>query len=347
MGVTIKEVAHRANVSISTVSRVLNNSPSVSDEVRSSVLQAVKELRYVPNEAARSAAKKSNKLIGVILPDISNNIFGRILRGIDSVISPRGYNIIVCDTGGDIEKELHYCNVLKQKQVDGIIMSNALITEQHLMWFQRNRCPVVFVCQDPEPPESFTMPFGVVNINNRQAVCDMVHFLNNMGHRNIAFLSGPLFDPSAGRKRFEGYKKGLEECRISYREGLVRFCEDFTIACGYQEMKSLYEECATLPTAVLGACDNIAVGAIEFMQDNHILVPQQISVAGIDDTTLAEAIRPTLTSLRHATFEQGAKAAEMLFEFMMETGLTRLVYRMPYKILRRQSVRQLDIKPYG
>lgn len=341
MAITIRDVAERAEVSVSTVSRVMNNSPVVTDPVRKRVQQAMQELNYRPSDKARGKARKSNKIIGVMLPDISNNIFGRILRGIDSVVAPRGYSIIVCDTAGDIEKELHYFGLLKQRRVDGIIMSNALVTDEHLMWIKRNRQPVVFVCQDPEPPPSFTVPFGVVNINNRQAVCDMVHFLYNMGHRSIAFLSGPLFDPSAGRKRLEGYQKGLEECHLPYREGLVRFGRDFTIECGYADMKSLYEECVSLPTAVLGACDNIAVGAIEFLQDNGVRVPDQISVAGIDDTILASAFRPTLTSLRHATFEQGAKAAEMLFEFMQKGEHDTIVYRMPYKILRRQSVRQV------
>ncbi len=341
MGVTIKEVAAKAEVSVSTVSRVLNHSPVVAEAVRKRVQKTIEELEYHPSDKARRKARKSNKMIGVMLPDISNNIFGRILRGIDSVVTPKGYSIIVCDTYGDIQKELGYFHLLKQKHVDGIIMSNALVTDEHLMWIKRNHLPTVFVCQDPEPPLNFTVPFGVVNINNRQAVCDMVHFLYNMGHRGIAFLSGPLFDPSAGRKRLEGYQKGLEECQLPFKKGLVRYCKDFSIECGYAEMKSLYEECVTLPTAVLGSCDNIAVGAIEFLQDNSILVPGQISVAGIDDTVLASAFRPTLTSLRHATFEQGAKSAEMLFDFMENSEQDTLVYRMPYKILRRQSVRQL------
>lgn len=341
MAMTIKDVARDAGVSVSTVSRVLNQNPAVSDDLRARVMDSIKKLDYKPSETAQVAARKSNKLIGVMLPDISNSIFGRILRGIDSIVALRGYSIIVCDTGGELEKELHYFNLLKEKQVDGIIMSNALVTDQHLMWIRRNRRPVVFVCQDPEPLDSISIPYGVVNINNQQALCDMVHFLNNMGHRDIAFLSGPIFDPSSGRKRLEGYQKGLAECLIPFRDGMARYCDDFTIECGYKAMNRLYEECITLPTAVMCACDNIAVGAIEFLLDNKVRVPDQISVTGVDDTVLSSAFRPTLTTLRHATFEQGAKSAEMLFELMKDPGSSGLVYRMPYKILRRQSVRQL------
>lgn len=341
MGATIKDVAKDAGVSVATVSRVLNCNPIVSEKVRACVLRSMKKLEYKPNEVARQAARKSNKLIGVMLPDISNNVFGRILRGINSIASSKGYSTIICDTEGDIEKELHYFNLLKEKQVDGVIMSNAHVTEKHLAWIKRNRRPVVFVCQDPDPPPSFSIPYGVVNIDNRKAVCDMVRFLNDMGHKQIAFICGPLFDPSAGRRRMEGYKKGLEECKITYAESLVSYCTDFTIECGYMAMKKLYEECNIIPTAVLCACDYMAIGAMEFLQDNEILVPQQISVAGIDDINLAAAYRPKLTTLRHATFEQGAKAADMLFEFLRDPEFSGIEYRMPYKILRRQSVRQI------
>lgn len=146
----------------------------------------------------------------------------------------------------------------------------------------------------------------------------MVRFLNDMGHKQISFICGPLFDPSAGRRRMEGYKKGLEECKITYAESLVSYCTHFTIECGY-----------------------MAIGTMGFLQDNGILVPQQISVAGIDDINLAVAYRPKLTTLRHATFEQGAKATDMLFEFLRDPEFSGIEYRMPYKILRRQSVMQI------
>lgn len=341
MAITIQDVAKDAQVSISTVSRVLNNHPFVSSEVRVAVKASIEKLGYKPNQIASRAARKSNKFIGVMLPDISNNIFGRILRGIDSVAWLRGYSLIVCDTAMDINKEMHYFNLLKEKRVDGIIFSNAHVTDQHLMWVKRNHRPVVFVCQDPEPPDSFSCSYGVVNIDNRQAVCDMVNVFYNMGHRAIAFLAGPQFDPSAGRKRFEGYKKGLAEQNLPYKESLVYFCDDFTIESGYKTMEHLYQECPALPTAILCACDNIAVGAMEFMQDNNIMIPDQISVAGIDDTEMASVVRPTLTTLRHATFEQGVKAAEMLFDFIHNPEKERVEFRMPYQIIRRQSVKYL------
>lgn len=116
--ITINQVAEAAGVSISTVSRVMNQSSSVSVSTRKRVLEAIRELGYVPNvSAAKAAARKSNKLIGVLFPDISNNVFGRILQGINSVVTPLGYNIIICETNGELEKEINFLNVDRKSVV--------------------------------------------------------------------------------------------------------------------------------------------------------------------------------------------------------------------------------------
>ena len=227
--ITINQVAEAAGVSISTVSRVMNQSSSVSVSTRKRVMEAIRELGYVPNvSAAKAAARKSNKLIGVLFPDISNNVFGRILQGINSVVTPLGYNIIICETNGELEKEIHFLNVLKDKQVEGIIMANVQIPQQQLMWIRKNRRPVVYVCQDI-PDFEMKIPASSVNMDNRQAICDMVHFLYHMGHRSIAFIGGPLHDLSAGKKRYDGYMKGMKECGLTIRQDMMSFEESFTM----------------------------------------------------------------------------------------------------------------------
>ena len=338
--VTINEVAKAAGVSISTISRVINQSNSVSLATKNKVMEAIRELGYTPNISAKKYNKKSNKLIGVLFPDISNNVFGRILQGVNSVVTPLGYNTVICETNGELEKEIHFLDVLKNKQVEGIIMANVHIPEEHMLWIHRNNKPVIYVCQDI-PDFGLKIPISSVNMDNQQAICDMVHFLYNMGHKNIAFIGGPLHDLSAEKKRYDGYMKGLRECSLNTSQDLISFQESFTIADGYAGMNQIYEKSSILPTAVLCACDNLAVGAIDFMYDNNIQVPEHISVTGVDDSILATAIRPSLTTIRHATFDTGVKAAQLLLEYFSSESFKGSSFKMPYQLLRRQSVKHL------
>ncbi len=338
--ITIHEVAKAANVSISTVSRVMNQSDSVSEETRKKVLKEIRELGYLPNASAKKAARKSVKLIGALFPDISNNVFGRILQGINSIVSPLGYNIIICETNGEMEKEIHFLNVLKDKQVDGVIMANVHIPEEQLMWIHKNQKPVIYVCQDI-PDFTLRTPSSSVNIDNKQAMCDMVHFLYEMGHRRIAFIGGPLHDLSAGKKRYDGFMKGMRDCNLSIHQDMICFQEDFSIRSGYRGMHQIYEQSALIPSAVISACDNMAIGAIGFLYDNDISVPGQVSVTGVDDTNLASAIRPSLSTIRHADSDTGVKAARLLLEHIANPDFKGGAFQLPYQILRRQSVRQL------
>ena len=334
---TINEVADAAGVSISTVSRVMNHSSNVAEETRRRVMEAVRELEYVPNVSAGKVSHKSKKLIGVLFPDISNNVFGRIMQGINNVVTPFGYNTIICETEGELEKEIHFLNVLKDKQVDGVIMATIHIPEDHMMWIHKNQKPVIFVCQDL-PEFSLKVPCSSVNMDNRQAICDMAHLLYNMGHRSIAFVGGPMDDLSAGKKRYDGYVKGMRECGLSAAEDMITFQESFAIEAGYSGMHQIYEKASSLPTAVLCASDYMAVGAMDFMYDNNILVPQHISVTGVDDANLATAVRPSLTTIRHATSDTGVKAAMLLMEFISAPDTKGYACNVPYQILRRQSV---------
>lgn len=186
------------------------------------------------------------------------------------------------------------------------------------------------------------IPASSVNMDNRQAICDMVHFLYHMGHRSIAFIGGPLHDLSAGKKRYDGYMKGMKECSLTIRQDMMSFEESFTIQAGYHGMHQIYERSSMLPTAVLCACDNMAVGAIGFMYDNKIEVPQHISVTGVDDSNLASAIRPSLTTIRHATTDTGVKAAHLLLEYIAAPDFAGGAFKVPYQLLRRQSVRQIS-----
>ena len=341
MAITIKDIAREAQVSVATVSRVINHNPSVNPEMAQRVKEVIERNQFCPSDSARKAAKRSTKLIGVIVPDISNSIFSRLLKGANSILAQYGYNIIVCDSGGDIEKELHLINVLYAKGVEGIIFSSPIISEEHLKLVNYNKCPVIFVCQEPLFPALKNYIHLTVATDNFHAAREVVHFLYRMGHRQIAFLCGPLFDISAGLKRLQGYKCGLMDLKIPYHDYFVKESKDFSAQSGYDAMKTLYEECPVLPTAVFAACDLYAIGAMEFLYDSGVQVPNQISVIGVDDIEVSAIYRPSLTTLRQNTFEHGSKAAELLLNAIQVPPTCSEVVYVPYSIIRRRSVRSL------
>lgn len=339
---TIKDVANEAGVSISTVSRVMNESGTVSKKAKSKVLSAIEKLNYTPNPCARKAARKTNKLVGVLFPDITNNVFGRLIQGINDFMNPLGYNTIICETNGELEKEIHFLNLLKEKQVDGFIMANIHVPEQLLMWIHRNGKPVVLVYQNV--PKTFRLPLlcSSVNIDNNQAFCDMVHFLEKMGHKSIGFIGGPVEDISSGKNRYEGFMRGMRECSLIVKDDSIVFENAFTIKDGYEGMRRLYEQSAVLPSAVICSCDNMAAGAIDFLYDNGINVPSNISITGCDDSTLAVSIRPSLTTIRHSEPEMGRKSAQILLQYIANPSFNGGTYTMPYKIIRRSSVKYIN-----
>lgn len=338
MAITIKDIAKEAKVSVATVSRVINHNPSVNPEMERRVKEAIDRNQFQPSDSARKAAKRSTKLIGVIVPDISNSIFSRLLKGANSILVQYGYNIIVCDSEGDLERELHLINVLYAKGVEGIIFSSAVISEEHMKLINHNKCPVIFVCQEPLFPSLKEYIHLTVATNNFQAAREIVHFLHHMGHYQIAFLCGPLFDISAGLKRLQGYKCGLADLKIPYHDYFVEESRDFSAQSGYDAMKRLYEGCPVLPTAIFAACDLYAIGAMEFLYDYGIQVPKQISIIGIDDIEISSIYRPSLTTLRQNTFDHGLKAAELLLRSIQTPPVSSEIIYVPYSIVRRRSV---------
>lgn len=184
---TIKDIAKLADVSIATVSRVLNNSKPVSFEVRDKVLGLLAETGYHPNAIARSLVSKETHIIGVMIPDLANDNFAHLIKGIESVLGTYGYSIFLAITGGKTEKEIKYFQLFKEKQLDGVILSGVQYVEEHENFFKNNQIPLVAVGQE------------------------FSQYLLEQGHRRIAFISAPLNDQAAGMDRLLGFKKALME----------------------------------------------------------------------------------------------------------------------------------------
>ena len=190
MNITIYDVASEANVSMATVSRVVNGNPNVKPATRKKVLEVIERLGYRPNAVARGLASKKTTTVGVIIPDISNIFFAELARGIEDIATMYKYNIILSNSDQNKDKEFHLLNTMLGKQVDGIVFMSGNITARHVAEFEKSHVPIVFA---GSIEESETIPS--VNIDYEQAAYDALNEFIEKGHKNIAFVVGPLDEP--------------------------------------------------------------------------------------------------------------------------------------------------------
>lgn len=246
MAVTIEDIAREAGVSIATVSRVINKTKPVSAELRDRVYEVIEKNHFKPNSLAQGLITKKTNTIGIIVPDISNAVFGKLTKGINSVFAQEGYTVVLCESQGELEKELKLLGILEEKQIEGLLFAGVDVNHTLVERMRKRNYPVVLVTQEASEDEEAV---HTVIHNNVEAMYDAVKFLLDNGHERIAYLGGPKNDFSSGKKRVIGYKKALEEAGIEVKDSYIAQ-GDFSFEAGYQGMKKLYEENSKLPTAV-------------------------------------------------------------------------------------------------
>ena len=337
MAVTIADIAKEAGVSISTVSRVINNTKPVSPELKERVYRIIEKNHFTPNALAQGLITKKTNIVGVIVPDISNAVFGALTKGINSVCSNKGYTIMVCESGGELERELNLLNILEDRQIDGVLFAGVDVNQELVDAMQRKDYLVVLVTQECSVKENI---IDTVTHDNVQALYDVVMFLHENGHERIAYLGGPEYDFSSGQKRLKGYKEALSALKISVPYSYIEQVQ-FSFQGGYEGMKRIYEENSILPTAVVTGSDLIAIGAVQFLNGQGIGVPEEISVIGFDDLDFATYFRPELSTVRIPYFEEGEIAAKELLKYMTGSKTKASTHYVPHKIIRRGTVKVL------
>lgn len=335
MGVTIKDVAKKAGVSIASVSRVINDSKPVTPETKEKILKVIKETGYKPNAMARGLKKNESGLIGLITPDMENGTFAELVKGIESVIEKNSMNLIVSNSKGEIERELKELHIFKEQQLDGIIFSGVKFTKEHKEYFDRYKVPTVVVSQ--KFPGS---GLSYVDIDNLKAANEAVKYLISMNHSKIALVHGPLYDKSAGEERYDGYYKALTEAGIEVNEGFIKE-GNFTIKSGYEAMEEIIKENDKLPTAVFAASDRMAIGILDCCLDNGLSVPEDISIMGFDDIELATVVRPKLTTVNVDYSEIGKKTVELLLDKIKKNKDADTFYEADFEIIERETVDKL------
>ncbi len=275
---------------------------------------AMEELGYQPNAVARSLRRKKTHTIGMIVPDSTNPFFAEVARGIEDTSFEHGYSVILCNSDGDLSKELLYTNVLVERQADGILfLAAGDASIEHVLGLQARRIPLVVMDRDISGAAVDT-----VLTDNAQGGWQATHHLVYLGHQRIGCITGPSnLTPSADR--FAGYQGALRESNIALDETLV-IQGDFQYEGGYQAAQKLLA-LTNPPTAIFACNDLMAIGAISAAIELGLQVPRDLSVIGFDDIRLASFTNPPLTTVVQPKYEMGVLATRLLFERMDKRDL--------------------------
>lgn len=332
MSATIYDVARGAGVSMATVSRVVNGNPNVKPTTRKKVLEAIKMLDYRPNAVARGLASKKTTTVGVIIPDISSVFFSELARGIEDIATMYKYNIILCNSDQNKDKEIHLIHTLLGKQVDGIVFMGGKITEEHVEEFKKSPVPIVLAATIEEQ--------GVipsVNIDYEQAVFEVISQFAEDGHKKIGFVTGPLKDPINGEHKLKGYKEALQHAGLEFNEDLIAI-GDYTYESG-KEAAAQFLEQNERPTAIYTGADEMALGVIHEIQDRGMSVPSDVEVISNDNTRLAHMVRPTLSTIVQPMYDIGAVAMRLLTKYMNKEKVEERTVVLPHRIEYRRSTK--------
>lgn len=328
MSLTIRDIAKQAGVSISTVSRVMNGNKMVNSEMKEKVEEVLKQTGYRPNALAKGLVNNRTNCIGVLIPDLANVNFAEFVKGVEQYVKEKNYTVLLGNSMNDVDSEISYFNVFSENRVDGIIFSGTMFTEKHKLFIKQSNIPTIICGQKFE---ELDLPW--VNVDNEKAAYDATKQLIEMGHRNISFISGPIWDKAAGYDRYQGFLKALAEGGINPSKAITAE-GDFSLRSGYKCMEQILEK--TYPTAVFAANDFMAVGAIKCLDNHKISVPDQVSVMGFDDDPFAEMHIPSLSSIKVDFFRIGEIAAEILLSEIQGENVTKENV-VGYEIIQRDS----------
>jgi LacI family transcriptional regulator len=303
---TMKRIAGELGVSITTVSKVLNNHDDISDATRTRVLAKVEELGYQRNAVARSLTLRRTHTLGIVIPDLMHSFFVEIIAGIEPVASARGYGLLLCSSSEDPGKERAELEMLRGRQVDGIVLAsaNASGNTDMLLQLTRQKTSLVMIDRDDHPSVKC---HRVLTDDEQVGVVATAHLLDG-GRRAIAHIAGPAIVHA--KRREKGWREALKACGIKpVDEWLVG--GGFMESDGYRAMKRLLTVRPKID-AVFAANDPSAIGAMKAIWEAGLRAPDDIAVVGVGDIALGDLLRVPLTTVGWSRRDQGRHAAELL-----------------------------------
>lgn len=330
---TIRDVAKMAEVSISTVSRVMNAPNTVVESKRSRVMEAIQKLQYQPNAFARGLIYKKSFTLGLLIPDIENLYFSGVIRGMQDACIKLGYSLMICNTDRDKERLLSYIDNFHEKQVDGIVLASDILYPEYYEKLVGCRIPFVLVSSHSD---EYDIPS--VEVDDELAAYDAVKFLIDLGHREIGMIGFDHDNSVSGPPRYEGFVRALVESGLQRNIEKIK-CANHRFEHAYQAAHKLFTEYPEL-TAIFCVADEFAMGAISYLKDCNILVPGQVSVIGFDNLRMASMFIPKLTTIAQPIYELGYRAAEKLHELLTTGGVQVSKEKMEHRLIVRESSRE-------
>jgi len=326
---TIYDIAEKANVSISTVSRVFNNSELVTSKTRNKVENAIRELNYIPNAIARSLVNQKSKTIALIVSDISNPFFTRVIEGVEDVVSKAGYFILYCDTRYDLKREENYIQQLLEQRVDGIITFSTSESAYKIVKNVEKVVPFVSIQSELKGADS-------INTYDVKGAFLAVEHLISLGHENIALIIYDYNNLSIN-SRINGYIHAHKHYKLPVKKEYI-FKTKFLPNAGYHETNEVLDSHPEI-TAIFAYNDILAASCYSALENRGLKIPEDVSVVGFDNTNISSIIAPKLTTVAQPMYEIGANAAQLLMQKLNggEQGKDPQMMILPTKLIVRDS----------
>ncbi|MFB0917868.1 MAG: LacI family DNA-binding transcriptional regulator [Clostridiaceae bacterium] len=332
MAVSIKDVAREAGVSIATVSRVINNVNVVSSNTKKRVDDAIEKLGYSPNIVAQSLKTQRSRSIGILIPDISSQVYPEIVRGAEDVAQMYDYSIILCNSDFDVDKEKKYIKVMKEKMVDGLLYMSSSLDPEILDYIKLLQLKTILV---ETSEEDKALPS--VTIDNRRASYDAVKYLLDKGNKRIAYVGIKKDKRNAWARRFDGYEDALKERGMEVDPELTYY-GDLKAQTGYKGINAILEK--TKVDAVFCGSDEIAMGVINGLRDNGLRCPEDVDVMGFNDIIEAAIFYPKISTISQPLYDMGSVSMRMLVKMLKNEPLDENHFTLGYQLIERDSVKK-------
>ncbi len=341
--ITLKEIALKLGISITTVSKALKNYPDVSAKTKKAVKDLAQQLHYTPNSFAVNLRTKESKTIGLIIPEVMHHFFSNIINAIIDEAEKNGYLVIILQSNESLELEKKQVELLINKRVDGILMSlsNGSNYDDHIKEITDRNIP--FVMFDKI---SKLCKCSKVIIDDQKAAANAVQHLIDNNCKKIAHIRGPL-NPQNSIDRFIGYKKALEKNNIPFDSKLVYTCENVTFQEGIDFAKQIRNEHPDVD-GIFAITDLVAVGVLSHFNDNNIKIPEQVAVVGFSNWFMSQVVTPKLSTVDQPSHEMGIAAFNLLLEEMnchkADIPFTPRTIELETNLIVRDSSTKLKLK---
>ncbi|WP_261131595.1 LacI family DNA-binding transcriptional regulator [Bacillus sp. Marseille-Q3570] len=331
MKVTIADVAKKAGVSKSTVSRILNgNYEQNTVDTVNKVLNVIKELDYRPNALAKSLKSMKTNVIGIVLSNLKNPFWVNVLEGVEDTCRKHGFNLMICNSNEEAELEEEHIRSFQMKQVDGMIINPTLKNLTIYQKLIKNEFPLVSINR-----KLSGLNIDTVTMNNIEGAKLAVEHLIGLGNRKIAIIVYPPDDISPRIERIEGYKKGLQENGIDFDPSMIRIVEERKgeVKKQVRDLLSGHDK----PDAIFSTNNIMTLEVLEGIKDLQLNVPEDLSVIGYDETVWSKHLKPALTTVYQPAYDMGELAAKKLIQRINKKGSEMETLTLEPRLIVRDS----------